>query len=180
MSTLIISFIIIVTAIMWFLIGSKGNYILKTFTIGFCLWYGAALYYGIPTMMGWPTTNIPPEGSFIVSYSIEEPSIGNKGAIYLWLRLPKDNKENKPNIIWQFDPKKAFNYLYGVSPRAYEIPYDKNIQKELTDKKNKSKLKFIGKKEKGEKGKGKKGRKGKKEQKIYIIIKNVFEIFKKD
>ena len=177
MTVFIISFLILITIVLWYVIGTKGNYIVKVIAIGFSLWYGIALYYGIPTLMGWPSLNNIPDGSLVIAYTIKKPTMGDKGNIYLWIRHIQ-KEEKKSDIIEILDPTKALNYTFDTCPRAYEIPYDENTAKKLSDKKNKSKLKFIKRDKKGKKGTNRVDREDK--EKVDVILKDLSEIFEKE
>ena len=177
MITFIIAYLIIIAASLWYVIGAKGHYIIKTLVIGFSLWYGVALYYGIPTLMGWPSTSSISGESLIISYTIKEPEIGDKGKIYLWVRVRQEEKNM--DVMRGVDPRQALNYMYSACPRSYEIPYSKEAVKALTDRKNRGKLKFVKKGKKDKKGKGN-GREEKDRMRYKIIVKDFRDIFKKE
>lgn len=92
----------------WTLIGAGAHWppkltaILLTPGVAFMVWKEHR------PMTGWPTNAGPPADAVFVSGSVEEPSRGSHGAIYLWLTRPGEAK-----------------------PRAYELPYSRPLHEQV-------------------------------------------------
>ncbi len=63
-------------------------------------------YMSFPPLLGWPTSENPPERFRLISAYVHQPNkvTGHPGAVYLWLGKLEDLTDD-------------------VTPRAYELPY---------------------------------------------------------
>lgn len=158
---LAISFLILVSLLLWLVVDRKGSKVVKILTISFVLWYGILLYYTPQKMMGWPTTDNLPDYAVLLSWKVIEPSINPKEAgIYLWM-VPKRIGETEEDFFkfLFIDPRHAFVITLENIPRAYKLPYSKGEHKALGDAERKARnlkglILFWGKKKKriGESG----------------------------
>lgn len=155
---LTVAYICLITITLWILIRSTAHTAIKVILIAFAIWYGLALYYATPNFMGWPTIQSIPDGSRVLSVRIQEPDKNSSGAIYFWLNVrPVKRTITLAEIL---DPRKIFLYYSEVEPRAYKLPYSRELHKRImkaSGKKSKTPGGLMVIKRKGRKGKGKKG-----------------------
>jgi len=175
---LVVAFILLATVTAWNTVRTKGLLPLKFVSIAILIWYGFVVYFTIPQIMGWPVDKDLPANCKIISVRIVEPRSDNKGGMFFWLSHKPDHERDAFNLL---RPDKFLIYTGAIQPRAYRIPYDRELHKKLLE---------VQKKQKGQKGSslmtGKKGvkRKGKKGQsnpteKPFKIL-NPFDVLKKN
>jgi hypothetical protein len=177
---LVVAFILLAIVTAWNTIRTKGYFGLKVASICVLIWYGMVVYFTVPTIMGWPKEADLPANAKIISIKIVEPSKGNEGQMYFWLSGLPDHERDAINLL---RPDKIFIYTGSQQPRAFKIPYDRELHKKLIEAK---------KKQKGQKGSliivGKKGIKTKNNREHENIfptenpfkILNPFDSLKKD
>lgn len=152
-----IAFAIMSAILLWFIIGAKGNWLLKAFVIAITLCFSLAMWNSLEGIQGFPTKDELPSKFLLHWAVVEEGNKENKdpGSIFLWIKNIGEKENDSLNLL----PK---NGDYG--PRVYKIPYSRKtheqIQKALEGiKKGK---RFIGEnKGKGELGDAGEGEKGK-------------------
>ena len=127
---LVVAFILLATVTAWNIVRTKGWLGLKFVSIGILIWYGFVVYFTIPQIMGWPTEKDLPANSKIVSVRIVEPNNDDKGAMYFWLSQNPNHKRDALNLL---RPDKFLIYTGGIQPRAYKIPYDRELHKKLLE-----------------------------------------------
>jgi hypothetical protein len=94
--------------LLWTLIGTGAHWppklaaIVLTPGVAFMVWQESR------PVTGWPTDGKPPADAVFVSASVEEPSRRTKGAIYLWVTAPGEQK-----------------------PRAYQLPYSRPLHEQM-------------------------------------------------
>ena len=130
-----ITFVIIASVLLWFLIGAKGNWYLKAALIVITLYTSVGLWLSIDGMLGWPTYKDPPKTFQIHWLMVEEPNkiAGSPGAVYLW--ASDIDKEEKS--------------------RLYALPYSRNAHEQsedILDKLKNGKPVVASKSKNGEKG----------------------------
>jgi hypothetical protein len=114
------------------------------------VWYGFAMYYSAQDLMGWPASRALPAQGRIIAVRIDEPDRkkNDAGMIYLWIHEEKEGDGF-------FGGRKS-------EPRAYRIPYNKEMHKALLDAQRGMEgipgAQIRIKNEKGEKGKRGKGK----------------------
>lgn len=125
---LIFAFLLLASVLSYIVIGTKINPILKIIVIVVTTWYSIALYTTPGHIAGWPkmVDNLP-DGSWILYTKIVEPKPTDPGGMYFWV-YEKQIYEKKLNKI---NPMTAFLEVRRITPRAYGIPYDKELHKEL-------------------------------------------------
>jgi len=154
---LIVGFLLLASVVTWNLIGTKGNYILKCTTICILLWYGLAVAYTVPSIMGWSAKKDLPPNARIISFRIIEDQAGVKGVMYFWLNENPEEKLDYKNLM---RPDRIFLYTGKKQPRSYQIPYDRELHKKLIEAKRKQGQLRGSVMMTGEKGVGKKGQGG--------------------
>ena len=120
-----IAFVIISAILLWFIIGSKGNWLLKAVVIAVTLCFSLGVWNSVAGLQGWPTKE-PLPAKFLLHWAVVEE--GNKqtdtpGNIYLWV---EDIGDKKKNNVFSFLPKEMTD-----KPRVYKIPYDRNTHEQL-------------------------------------------------
>jgi hypothetical protein len=101
--TIAIAYTVLVAVVLWFVIGSRGNWHLKLPIILAVPALAIGTYFALAYRTGWPTTDTPPKHGLFVSGVIDEPH-----AIYLWLAT-------------------------GSKPRAYRLPYSRQLHKQVDE-----------------------------------------------
>jgi hypothetical protein len=137
---LAIAFVIIATIFLWFFLRTPGRIIIKVIMIPITIWYSLVLYYTIPNLMGWPTSEAIPENSQILAFRIKEPNPkhNDPGAIYFWLNTkPSSNEPNSSPAAW-LNPKRVFSYNSATDPRAYQLPYSREMHKKIIESQRKA------------------------------------------
>lgn len=122
--SLVTSFVFIITLLLWIVINTKGKYWLKVLIIPLAIWYGLALYYAIPNLMGWPTRDELPDYGYVIGVIIDEPNARDaEGAIYLIIQSAPANE--KQGVWYRLDPRNAVEHGDMAEPRVYKIDYDR-------------------------------------------------------
>ena len=119
MTAIVVSYIIVVSTLLWF--SSKG-YKFKWQALAFiplCIWYSIALGAGLNTLLGYPAEIEIPDNAVVRSMHINEPQKGYAGVMCFWMINPDD-----------------FGRV-DVEPRAYKMPYDRELHKQLMKAKGK-------------------------------------------
>ncbi len=129
---LTIAFVLLAAVLLWVVIAARGHTVAKLVLIPVTVWYGVALYYSAQNLMGWPTARAVPENSYVLAYRIREPEPKNDypGAIFLWVsgQSPyQDNSRSSFSII----PRNLFNYHDTRAPRAFRLPYNRQMHQNL-------------------------------------------------
>lgn len=129
-----IAFLLLSAVVLWFVIGAKGKVLTKVIAIILTCGFSISVYNGLESFRGWPTYDDVPDKFSIKWVIINEPkSKTEEGNIFLWIdKVPEYAKkqigefENKEKL----DPKKLL-YYNGVDghPRAYRLPYSKEMHK---------------------------------------------------
>tara|TARA_B100001971_G_scaffold143611_1_gene132744 strand:- start:454 stop:1056 length:603 start_codon:yes stop_codon:yes gene_type:complete len=155
MGGIIALYVLLIGMLGWFVIGAKGKWWAKGTMIALSLWFGLTLFYTVHNFMGWPTLEqINKERSQILYFQIREPSkkYDDVGAIYLWVRILRSEEEPKGKTFQELmNPMTWFLYTDKRAPRAYKLPYTKEVHEQLEElTKNKQEKGSEGFIEKGE------------------------------
>ncbi len=121
-----IFFLVLMSILLWSIIGGRGHWSFKTLIIPFCAWYSIAIGVTIVSIFGWPADSQVPE-KFEVHYVLVQPPSkqkGSEGNIYLWL-IDSQNKS-------EFSLFNLYNSIEG-EPRAYRIDYNKQLHQQLNE-----------------------------------------------
>ena len=126
-----ISFVILVTILMWMMAYTKiGPDWLKSIILVIVMWYGLMVYFMPIKMMGWPVCGELPETGIILAWKAIDPGMNpGEGGIYLWM-VPKEEygpswKDWLPNQLWMLKKRDI--------PRAYRIEYLPKSYEQLSD-----------------------------------------------
>ena len=157
-----LTFIIVISISLWFIILGKGYWWAKAIVVALTLYFSIGMWAALSGLAGWPADQALPE-KFLMHWAlVKEPSkndINQKGAILIW--ATEDSESNKENSIFPLSKNKNIN-----QPRVYKLPYSEDMHEKLTKvMKQMAQGKGVrGEKsgeggEKGEKGNGKNGEK---------------------
>jgi hypothetical protein len=128
---LVLTYVILTTLLLWMFKKSDIAKWKKLLIIPLTLWWSIALYFTPLGFMGYPVSKDIPDESIVISYKITEPNEKNDGGMYFWVI---DVNKIKPLPT---DPRKAFTILNRQEPRAYKLPYDRDLHKDISKKKRK-------------------------------------------
>jgi len=154
-----VGYIILTSLLAWLVILSRGRTVLKVCAVAFSIYYAMGLYSLLHDIEGWPSSQDIPAGSNVISIRIQEPSGSDLGAIYIWCSI---NPDNKKAAISALRPSSMLSYVGGKQPRAFKMPYDREMHKRIAEaqknaKKNGGWIKIESLK--GERGDGGQGEK---------------------
>ena len=135
-----IAFVIISAIVLWFSIRTPGQVIVKAILIPVTIWYGLALYYSVPNLMGWPVSQSIPENSQVLAIRIKEPDpkLNDPGAIYFWVNIEPGSTRPEHTLAAMISPKSVFKYDSKTQPRAYQLPYSREMHKEIVEAQRKA------------------------------------------
>lgn len=130
---LAIAFVILSTIILWLFINTRGRIFIKAMLIPATVWYGLVLFYSVPNLMGWPSSQSIPDNSQVLAIQIKEPNskYHDSGAIYLWISTRPMPKSTAQTPTTWLNPKTIFTYDSTTDPRAYKLPYSRNTHKAI-------------------------------------------------
>jgi hypothetical protein len=165
----------IVALLLWFIVYAKGYFIFKVCITGVVIWFAIPVYYLIPNLAGWPTGQEMQDGSRVMAIRIVEPKGSDPGAFYFWCNILPDLESDVINLL---DPAKLFAYTGSAKPRAYQLPYDREMHKRILEA-QKEKKKAGGSFMVVSRGKKKPDGKGQQDKVGFKII-NPIEILTKD
>jgi len=194
-SGLSIAFILLSAVMLWMLFGVRGKVLLKALLTTFIVWYSVALFFSIQNLTGWPTTttleNMRTKSDLqVLSIQIRPPDKrvkGDIGSMYFWTSI-YGSEDLEYDVFDLINPMKAFDYKYKKDPRAYKIPYDEELHKEIIEKAKKKggirgSIMLLKKKEKNKKKGGDKDLprllEEEEEEKNRFKIINPYELMKK-
>ncbi len=135
-----IAFVIISAIVLWFSIRTPGQIIIKAILIPATVWYGLVLYYSVPNLMGWPISRTIPDNCQILATRIMEPDPkhNDPGAIYFWVDIKPGSKSPQQTLKAQLNPKSVFSHNSKTLPRAYQLPYSRELHKAIADAQRKA------------------------------------------
>jgi|19_taG_2_1085344.scaffolds.fasta_scaffold00255_17 hypothetical protein len=121
-----LSFLLLAAGILWFVIGSKGWVILKAFMIVIVCASAITVFNTLQSFKGWPALDNTPQKFMIKWVDVHEPKGTYEGDIFVWISKP-------PKYVLKEPLKEKNNFLYykgeDHEPRAYRIPYSKEMHK---------------------------------------------------
>jgi hypothetical protein len=168
---LAITYLLISVPLLIICVKSNISGLYKFLLIPIVLWYSMVLYSVPGNFMGWPKYQEPPDKAIVLSSWIEEPKQNDKGGIYLWaLNFPKVTKKEIT-----FNPQAFIDQVKKEIPRAYKIPYSKEMHEKLlaAQKKQKEEQSLMqwhrGKSKFGERGKTGKKKEGEDESGFTLV-----------
>lgn len=177
-----IAFVIISAIVLWFSIRTPGQIIIKAILIPATIWYGLALYYSVPNLMGWPVSQSIPDNSQVLAIRIKEPNpkLDDPGAIYFWVDIEPGSKRSEQTLAALFNPESVFSYESKRQPRAYQLPYSRKMHKAIVEARRKAQG-VPGAQIRTRKGRFNRGSSGKEESKatLELEIVNPVKFFSK-
>ena len=135
-----IAFVIISAIVLWFSIRTPGQIIIKAMLIPATVWYGLVLYYTVPNLMGWPISRSIPDNCQILAIRIMEPDPkhNDPGAIYFWVASKPSPEGSEPALKAHLSPKSVFSTHNNSQPRAYQMPYSREMHKTIVEAQRKA------------------------------------------
>ncbi len=135
-----IAFVIISAIVLWFSIRTPGQIIIKAMLIPATVWYGLVLYYSVPNLMGWPVSQTVPDNSHVLAVRIMEPDAkhNDPGAIFVWVNIKPPSNSPEQTLTAQINPKSLFSYNGKTRPRAYQLPYSRELHKAIVEAQRKA------------------------------------------
>ena len=129
MTGLVFAFLLLVTVMGYIIIKTDLNPFIKAIVIIVTTWYSIALYAAPGQIAGHPKmVKELPDQVWIIAAKIIEPSADNSGGMYFWVYEKKIyEKALSPN------PLLTFQKIRKLTPRAYGIPYDKEMHKKFEE-----------------------------------------------
>ena len=123
-----LTFVIIASLSLWFIILGKGSWWIKAFVVALTLYFSFGMWFSLSNMAGWPADKSPPD-KFVLHWAlVKEPSktdINQKGAILIWASAEEEGDE----------AKQSFPFLKNQNnkmPRVYKLPYSEEMHEKLT------------------------------------------------
>jgi len=120
-----LGFVLIGTLVLWFIIGSRGNWLSKAVVIFASLYFCLSVGFSIKDYMGWPTEEDLPNKFVVHWVVIEEPDkqTGDKGHVYIWIKPSSKTKNTRET--WE---DYLLSFYDGESkPRAHQMSYSKDL-----------------------------------------------------
>ena len=160
MIPIVVLYCVLTSLCLWFIIGGKGHWLIKTLTVPMFIGFSICVGITMNTMLGWPTEEELPQEYEVFWIKVDTPNIktGYKGLITIWC---KDLEGNSRKSYSVYTPK-------DDDTRIHKLPYSKQLHKRANEaiKMLKKGIRVKGSggggKGKGAKGKGKgKGKSGK-------------------
>jgi hypothetical protein len=138
---LAIAFVIITAIVLWFSIRTPGQVLIKAILIPTTIWYGLALYYTVPNLVGWPASKPIPDNSQVIAIRINEPNplYNDPGAIYFWVQAKPSPKSTQQKTVGLLNPKSISSVTKNNRPRAYQLPYSRKMHREILEAQRKAK-----------------------------------------
>jgi hypothetical protein len=112
----VLIFVILVSILLWGVIGSKGHWGLKMMAIFATLMFSLNMARSLDDLRGWPTEQELPEKFLIHWVMVKEPdkSTEDDGGVYIWVQTLSSD-ENSTLKFFQTDET--------LEPRAYRMEY---------------------------------------------------------
>lgn len=109
---LVLSYLVIISTLLWL---NKANFKsrLCILYIPFCIWYSFTIGFSLNGLLGYPTDSMIPDKAVIKGIHINEPRKDYAGSMCFWVMLPDQLGK------------------HDAEPRAYRLPYDKELHKQL-------------------------------------------------
>ena len=131
-----VAFIIASALLLWFIIGSRGQWTLKAICMACTMYFGIAVWHSVSSYLGWPTNQEPPSRFQLHWALVEEPDkqADDPGVVYLWLR----QIESPDDVHGELKPLREQSWLsfLGYSgdkdqPRCYKLPYSRPLHERV-------------------------------------------------
>lgn len=114
-------FLVLSGLLLWAVVYGSGWWEFKLATILVVPAFMFAIWFALESFTGYPTTQtFPQRALFISGYYVDpDPQTHSKGAIYIWVILPKAHSVN------------PLDYNPNGDPRAYKLPYDEQTAEQV-------------------------------------------------
>jgi hypothetical protein len=134
------AFVIISAIVLWVSIRTPGQVIIKAILIPVTIWYGLALYYAVPNLVGWPVSQPIPDNSQVLAIRINEPNplYNDPGAIYFWVQIKPNPQSAKQKLAGLLNPQNISSGDRQNQPRAYQLPYSRKMHKAILEAQRKA------------------------------------------
>ena len=126
-----LSFVLLATMFLWFFIKGNASIYLKLIIIPVVIWYTLALYYAPDNLMGWPTPEGPPSVARVIYGIVQKPGFEREGVIYLWMISLDKEDDFRKGLSSMINPENVFDYNAKNVPRAYKLPYNEKLDRQL-------------------------------------------------
>jgi hypothetical protein len=143
------AFIAVAALLLWITIGAKGPWWAKLALIVAVPAFGLFVWGSMDSLLGWPTPVPPPPKALMLWGAIQEPGSagkGDPGRIFLWL-VPADGSSREVDLPMG-------------TPRAYVLPYTREMHKLVQSARERIKAGKQVVLEHGKRGRGERGRRG--------------------
>ena len=102
---LVAAYILIALLLLSINLYSNWSWKVKASTIIVTSFFYIVTYYSFPPLLGWPTTDNPPERFRLVASHVQQPNkvTGEEGYVYLWLTRIDDLSAMEPPRAYQLD-----------------------------------------------------------------------------
>ena len=119
--------------ILWFIIGSRGHWLLKASVISITLYLCLSVGASIPNFAGWPSDDRLPDKFLVHWILVNEPDKKTKedGDIYIWASTLSGPKEQAYG--WWKRYLLSFAIQDPDEPRSYRTPYSTEAHKTAGD-----------------------------------------------
>jgi hypothetical protein len=114
-----IAFALLAALLLWIIIGSRGQWILKAMAIVLTLGTSLLFWHSLGDVEGWATTAPVPDDFEFHSYIVNEPSNSSPGSIFIW--VTGGAAEEGLSLAAKRDGE----------PRAHIIPYSRESHERL-------------------------------------------------
>lgn len=113
--------------LLWFLIGTKGNWAIKAFITGLTIYFAICAWSSLNSLLGWPSAeSVAGKKVQILWVDVKEPNkkTYEPGAIYIWVKYMEPQKTKK-SIIVRLHTKESSD-----EPRIHKIPYSRKTHQQ--------------------------------------------------
>ena len=113
---------LLITVLLYFIIGGRGHFLLKTLIVGLSIWIGYIVWGILDSIQGYPTESLLPN-KFLIHFVIiheENKQTGHPGAIFLWISALTTEKKG----ILDYE---------STEPRTHRIPYTRKAHETMED-----------------------------------------------
>lgn len=92
---------------------SNWSWKVKAGTIIVTSFFFIVTYYSYPQLLGWPTSDNPPERFRLIASHVQQPDklTGEEGSVYLWLTEIDDLSSSKPPRAYKLEYSNALHEL---------------------------------------------------------------------
>lgn len=123
-----LTFVIIISISLWFIILGKGYWYIKAFVVALTLYFSLGMWASLSNLSGWPSDSSLPE-EFVLHWAlVKEPSktdINQNGCILIWA------SQNSEEDIVDNRPISIVKKPSASTPRVYKLPYSENMHEKL-------------------------------------------------